>query len=93
MRRLFSDIKQRRGVEAASLFLRRHRAELRRLVSRWTGENAYAVDQVLGEIIQRCSELKLRRVGAERPMVRDFAILLAVQTTHALYNRRFRIVM
>ena len=58
--------------------LRRHRAEIRRLVSRWTGEYQFTLEQVLNEMIGRCRELKLRAVGSERQLRMDFAVLLTV---------------
>ena len=71
--RLFSDDPRHRRAERASVFLRRNRAEIRRLVSRWTGEYQFTLDQVLHDMIGRCRELKLRAVGSERRLRMDFA--------------------
>jgi len=73
--------------ESASAFLRRHRAEVRSLVARWTGEHTFALDQVLRDMIGRCRELGLRAVGPRRDLLRDFALLLSVQTLHCVYSR------
>jgi len=86
--RLFSDDPKHRNRELASRFLRRHRTEIRRLVSRWTGEYQFTLDQVLNDMIGRCHELKLRAVGSEWKLRMDFAVLLTVKTVHFLYNRR-----
>jgi len=88
LKRLFSDNPKLRHHELASRFLRRNRSEIRRLVSRWTGEYQYAVDQVMTELIGRCRELKLRAVGSERTLRVDFAVLLTVATMKFFYNRR-----
>ncbi|WP_447972558.1 putative zinc-binding metallopeptidase [Nitrospira sp. Kam-Ns4a] len=86
--RLFSRDPRHRNRELASTFLRRNRAEIRRLVARWTGEYQFTLDQVLNEMIARCREMKLRVVGAERQVRIDFAVLLTVRTMQSLYNRR-----
>ncbi|MBC7895114.1 MAG: putative zinc-binding metallopeptidase [Cytophagaceae bacterium] len=87
LRRLFSDQPHHRRREAASSFLRRHRSEIRTLVAKWTGEYQYTLDQVLGNIIGRCGDLRLRVVGAERQVVTDFSVLLTVKTMHFLYEQ------
>jgi hypothetical protein len=74
--------------ERASAFLRRNRAAIRRLVSRWTGEYQFILDQVLADMIARCRELGLRAVGKESALRMDFAVLLTVATMHHLYSRK-----
>ncbi|MEL6547486.1 MAG: hypothetical protein AAFQ82_22875, partial [Myxococcota bacterium] len=74
--------------EAASVFLRRNRAEIRKMVSHWTGEPEYILEQVFRDMIGRCQELKLRARGGERRLKLDFAILLTVRTTQYLYTTR-----
>ncbi|MEC4687588.1 MAG: putative zinc-binding metallopeptidase [Nitrospirota bacterium] len=86
--RLFSSQAKHRDRELASKFLRRNRPEVRRLVSRWTGEYQFTLDQVLNDMIGRCRELKLRAVGAERQLRMDFAVLLTAKTIQSLHNRR-----
>jgi hypothetical protein len=93
LRRLFSDEPRHRHHQRASAFLRKHRAELRRTVARWTGEYEFALDQVLDEIIGRCRELGLRAVGTERRLLLDAAGMLAVKTVHHLYSRRVEIAL
>ncbi len=88
LRILFSDEARHRQHEFASSFLRRNRADIRGLVSRWTGEYQFTVDQVLTDMIGRCRELKLRAVGSERKLWMDFAVLLTVKTMQFLYNRK-----
>lgn len=88
LRGLFSDDARHRGHSFASKFLRHNRAEIRNMVSRWTGEYQFTVDQVLEDMIGRCRELKLRAVGSERKIRMDFAVLLTVKTMQFLYNRR-----
>jgi len=93
LRRLFSDAPQHRKGESAAAFLRRIRSGVRQLVSRWTGEYQYTLDQVLKEMIGRCGELGLRVTGPEKQLKMDFAILLTVQTMNHLHSGRHRIDM
>lgn len=89
LQRLFSDDPAHRAHERASAFLRRNRADIRRVVSRWTGEYQFAVDQVLTDMIGRCRDLKLRAVGAERRLRMDAALMLTVNTMNFLHRRRW----
>ena len=88
LKRVFSDNPRYARCEAASSFIRRNRAEIRRTVARWTGDYELAVDFVLDDMIGRCRELKLRAVGGERRLLLDFTGMLAVKTVHFLYDRR-----
>src|SRR5882757_3369448 len=74
------------GKRPASAFIRRHRAHIRRLVARWTGENQLTLDAVLDDMILRCRELNLRAVGSDRKLVADFTFLLTAKTMHALFG-------
>src|SRR5579863_2726335 len=86
LHRIFSADPKHRRSEAASSFLRRHRASVRRLVSRWTGEYQLTLDAVLDGMIARCRELNLRAVGPEHKLVTDFTVLLTAKTMHALFG-------
>src|SRR3954464_5524295 len=84
--RLFSADPRHRRAQPASTFIRRHRAQIRQLVSRWTGENQLTLDAVLDDMILRCRELDLRAPGSERKLVINFTILLTAKTMHALFG-------
>jgi hypothetical protein len=86
LRKLFSDDPRHRRSPAASAFLRKNRAKIRQMVSKWTGEHQLALDAVFDEIILRCRELKLRAVGSERQLKMDFAVLLTAKTVHSLFS-------
>lgn len=88
LRRLFSSDPKHRRAELASRFLRRNRREIRQLVSNWTGEYQFTLDQVLKDMIGRSGELKLRAAGPERRLKMEFAILLTVKTMDFHYSRR-----
>lgn len=75
-------------AQSAAAFLRRHRAEIRRLVARSTGENELALDTVVGEMVARARELGLRAVGRKQDLVTNLAILLAARSAEFAYRGR-----
>jgi len=84
--RLFSADPRHRRAQPASTFVRRHRAHVRKLVARWTGENQLTLDAVLDDMITRCRVHNLRAVGSERKLLADFTVLLTAKTMHALFG-------
>jgi hypothetical protein len=84
--RLFSSDPRHRREQPASVFIRRHRAQIRQLVARWTGENQLTLDAVLDDMISRCRELDLRAAGSERKLVINFTILLTAKTMQTLFG-------
>ena len=87
--RLFTPIEESSARSpSAAAFLRTHRTEIRRNVARSTGKNEFALDVVLGEMIARSRELKLRAVGQKRQLIVDFSILLAARSVEFLYRGR-----
>jgi hypothetical protein len=86
LRSIFSGNTNHKRTVAASTFLEKNRAKIRRRVAKSTGEYQLTLDDVLDEIIGRCRELKLRAVGSERQLIRDFTVLLTARTVHSLYN-------
>ena len=86
LRRIFSDSPSHRNQPLASTFLRRNSTEIRRMVSKWTGEYQLTLDVVLAQMIRRSRELRLRAVGGDRQLRIDFAVLLTVKTMHYLYT-------
>ncbi len=93
LRRLFStDAAHRRNMTAAA-FLTRIRTELHRTVSKWTGQYAYTIDQVVQEMIERCRELNLRLGRPLEEVKRDAMILVAVRTTNFLHEGGHRVAI
>src|SRR5215831_555956 len=84
--RLFSADPRHYRSQSASMFIRRNRARIRRLVAKWTGEYQLTLDAVLDDIVARCRELNLRAVGPERELIIEFAVLLTAKTMHALFG-------
>jgi hypothetical protein len=92
LRRLFSAAPEFRERPSAARFLGRLRREVRRRVARGTGVYQYTIDQVLGDMIDRCRELGLRVAVPEEQAKLDFTIALTVQTMNYLHSGRHRIV-
>ncbi|SEN57484.1 putative zinc-binding metallopeptidase [Bradyrhizobium sp. OK095] len=84
--RLFSADPRHHRSKPASALIRRHRAQIRQLVARWTGENQLTLDAVLDEMISRCRELDLRAVGPEQKLVLDFTVLVTAKTMHTMFG-------
>ena len=92
LRRLFSSAPEFRDRPSAARFLGRIRREVRRRVAQGTGVYQYTIDQVLGDMIDRCRELSLRVAVSEDRAKLDFTIALTVQTMNYLHRGRHRIV-
>lgn len=74
-----------RPRSAASL-LQRHRAKLRTEVSRPLGVPAYAVDQVLLQLISRARALNLRVAESSEKLHHELAELVAILTIDTIQN-------
>jgi hypothetical protein len=81
-----------KNATAASL-IHRKRKLIRATVSRWTGAYQYTIDQVLDAITQRCSELNLRITCGEEEAIKQFTVLLTVQTMNYLHSGRHRVAL
>jgi hypothetical protein len=81
--KLFPEIAKSGRNKPAADFLRKNRMELSQLVAHWTGEYHYNVDQVLREMISRCSELKLCANGSQARVLQNTVAML---TVHAMQN-------
>jgi hypothetical protein len=86
LRRIFSDDPRHHRSIAASTFLRTHRAGIRHMVAKWTGEFQLTLDAVFDDMIGRCRDLRLRAVGSERQLKMDFIVLLTAKTLQSHYN-------
>jgi hypothetical protein len=76
---------------SAARFLARVRGDVRRRVRRWTGQPQYLIDQVLGDMIERCRELGLRLAGSEEETRLEFTALVTARTMSHLQLGRHRV--
>jgi len=93
LRRLFVEGGESTRGTSAAAFLRRHRAELRRVVAHWTNQYRYTIDQVLDEMIERCKQLNLRLDRPEAEVKRDAIVVLTVQTMNYLHAGHHRVAL
>jgi hypothetical protein len=93
LRILFSSEPESAKNPTAASLIKRRRRIIRATVSRWTGAYQYTTDQVLDAIVQRCVELNLRLTSPEEIAVKEFTVLLTVQTMNYLHSGRHRIAL
>lgn len=93
LRRLFSDKPEFAGNIKAARFIARIRKDVRRMISEWTGEYQYTIDQVLESMLKRSNELNLRLRKDEVSTKSDFLVMLTVQTMNYLHSGRHRVAL
>ena len=59
----------------------------------FTDSYQYTIEQLIGEIIERCRELNLRLTDSEEAMRADFMVFLTVQTMNYLHSGRHRVAL
>ena len=84
--RIFSRDSDNTVAPLATAFLRRNRADIRQLVSKWTGEYQLTLDAVLDDISDRCRVLKLRAPGSERRLRMELTAMLTKRAVHSFYS-------
>lgn len=93
LRRLFSSAPEHAANIKAARFIARIRKDVRRMVSGWTGEYQYTIDQVLESMIRRSNEMNLRLKQSEEATKSDFLVMLTVQTMNYLHSGRHRVAL
>jgi hypothetical protein len=93
LRRLFSDDPKYRRNASAARFLQRIKPDLRKMVSRWTGEYQYTIEQAIDDIIARCRELRLRLVRSPERSKTDSIVMVTVQTMNWLHDGNHRVAL
>src|SRR5262245_49710103 len=86
LRRIFSDDAQRPDAPPATRFLRRKRGQLRTRIAEGTGVHAYAVDQLLRQMIARSQSLGLRVVDPPEVTTEKLLVLLTMQTATVVHR-------
>jgi hypothetical protein len=66
---------------------------VRRRVRQWTREYQYTIDQVLGDMIDRCRELNLRIAKPLWELRRQALVMVTVQTMNYLHAGHHRLVL
>ncbi len=91
LRKLFSDAEEHQRNEKASRYIRRVRVEIIDIVSRWTSEYDYRINEVLKEMVDRCDELGLRTVRSEEEMKPEMAACLTMLVMNKLHSNGFHV--
>lgn len=89
LRRIFSNDPQHRS--SARSLLRRIRGEVRQAVAEGTGVHNYAVDQLIKQMMDRSTELKLRVGGPVDIATQRILVMLTVQTMNVVQTGYHRI--
>lgn len=93
LERLFAPASRSAQRQPAATFLRQIRAELLRVVSDWTGEYPYTIDQVLSEMIGRCRQRKLYLKRSEEETKRNVLVMLTVQMMNYAQGGQHRLAV
>ena len=86
LRRIFSDDPKDATSPPATRFLRRVRPQLRTRIADGTGVHAYAVDQLLRQMIARSEKLGLRVIEPSAPTIEKLLVMLTMQTAGVLHT-------
>jgi hypothetical protein len=86
LRRIFSDGPEDAKAPPATRFLRRVRTQLRTRIADGTGVHAYAVDQLLRQMIARAQKLDLRVTGPHELTIERLLVMLTMQTAGVLHK-------
>ena len=93
LRSLFSDSPDFTKNQLAARLITRKKRQIRSIVSRWTGIYQYTIDKVLDAMIVRSSELGLRLTLSEDESLKQFTVLVTVQTMNYLHSGRHRVAL
>src|SRR4029079_15583453 len=86
LRCIFSDDPQDVDAPTATRFLRRIRSQLRTRIAEGTGVHAYAVDQLIRQMIARAQKLGLRVIEPPGPTTEKLLVMLTMQTAGVLHT-------
>lgn len=93
LRALFSDAPEYSKNLLAAQFIRRKKRQIRSVVSRWTGIYQYTIDRVLDSMVVRSAEQRLRLMLPEEESLKQFTVLVTVQTMNYLHSGRHRVAL
>lgn len=91
--RLFSADAEHKTKERASHYIRRNKSEIIDIVSRWTSEYNYRINEVLKEMIERCDTLGLRVAKDDTAMKPEIAACLTMIVVNKLHTGGFRVTL
>lgn len=91
--KIFSpDEKYQKNLKATK-FIKTHRKDICKQVSRWTSQYQYTVNEILNDVIDFCQENKLYLKASAQKTKIDFIGMLTAQTMNYLLSGQHRIAM
>ncbi len=91
--RLFSNDSRYKTNIKASLYIKSQRREVVAIVSRWSAEYRYRIDQVLKDMIQRCDQLDLHIADQTEDLKLQLVACVTMLTMNYLQSGRFNILL
>lgn len=90
LRQLFDPAAGSESHVPASVYLRRHRRDLEEAVSKWSNENKYRVNRLMGKLIERCDQLNLTIKAYDPKQNIQVAAYIATLVTNHLFTGKFK---
>ncbi|HTL46830.1 MAG TPA: putative zinc-binding metallopeptidase [Verrucomicrobiae bacterium] len=90
LRTLFTDSPEHRGEKKAAAYLRENRGRIADVVSFWTKEKKYTVDNLLQSLIPRCQELNLYVKKGDTVSDSHIASYVTTLVTNHLFTGKFK---
>lgn len=90
LRQLFDAGPDAEGRVPASVYLRRHRRDLEDAVCRWSNENKYRVNKLLGKLIDRCAKLNLHLKAYDPRQNLQVAAYITTLVMNHLFTGKFK---
>jgi hypothetical protein len=90
LRQLFDAGADVEGRVKASYYLRRHRRDLEVAVAKWSNENKYRVNKLLGKLIERCDQLNLYIKAYDPKQNIQVSAYIATLVTNHLFTGKFK---
>ncbi|MFQ5937448.1 MAG: hypothetical protein ACE5LB_13675 [Acidiferrobacterales bacterium] len=91
LHRLFSNSQEHKKREKASHYIRRVRMEVIHIVSRWTGEYNYRINEVLKEMTKRCDQLNLHVATDDEAMKLQTVTCVTALVMRRLHSGGFHV--
>ena len=93
LRRLFSDKPEHRKHEAAAHYLQHLRPEISEIVSHWSHEYRYRIDQIIRVLIQRCERLNLHLIHSDPRLKLEVVSCVTMLVMDYLHNGGFHVAL
>jgi hypothetical protein len=90
LRQLFDAGEGVEGRVPASVYLRRHRRDLEEAVCKWSNENKYRVNKLVGKLIHRCDQLNLHLKAYDPKQNLQVSAYVTTLVTNHLFTGKFK---